>query len=162
MNSFGERLKLARDHAKISQSELARRAPPLKAQAIQHLENPKKKAQGSKYTLALARACGVDPDWLASGKGTMLHALAGRAAEHVAAYEAISVDAQQIAIAWSELSPDRREFFRELIFIEASLEKRAPWMRRGRPKNETYDAWEKRQEQNFAALVSMVASRLKG
>lgn len=52
--------------AKISQSELARRVG-VKAQAIQHLAT---KGQGSKKTYDIALACNVDPEWLASGKGS--------------------------------------------------------------------------------------------
>jgi transcriptional regulator with XRE-family HTH domain len=160
MDSFGIRLKKAREHAKLNQSELARLVPPLKAQAIQHLENPKKKAQGSKATVALARACGVNPDWLATGKGDMLTTPHAMKEPESAAYGKVNQEALQIAIAWARLSPDRQQLFREMIFLQAALEARHPWMRRGRPKGETYEQWEKRQEQNFEAMVTLAAARV--
>lgn len=51
--------------------------------------------------------------------------------------------AQDIARRWMSLSPDRQEWFRDLIFTMAFMEERFPAMRKGRPKGETYSALER-------------------
>jgi len=76
--TFSERLKAARAHAKLSQQELIDRlgtkpdGKPLMTQAnLAKLEtNPK--AKGSIYTVFLARACGINPEWLANEVGEMV------------------------------------------------------------------------------------------
>lgn len=152
MDSYGKRLIRAREFAKISQSELARRVtPPLKPQAIQYLEGARNKATGSRNTSAFAKILGVDAHWLATGEGSMT-APTTRAEQPGAEY-ALSEDAQQIAIAWSKLDPVRQSFFRELIFLQAASIRKAPWLYRGRPKSETYEDWERRQLTNFQAMA---------
>ncbi len=69
--TYGARLRKAREHAQLSQAELARRIG-IKAQAVQYLEDDEKAALGSKHTSALAQACGVNPIWLATGAAAML------------------------------------------------------------------------------------------
>lgn len=65
---FGERLFKARTHAKLSQPQLAT-AVGLRQSTIGELE---KKGNGSQKTTQIALACGVRPEWLASGEGPML------------------------------------------------------------------------------------------
>jgi transcriptional regulator with XRE-family HTH domain len=69
--TYSSRLKRAREHAQLSQSELGRRIGK-SAQAIQYLEDPKNAAQGSKETPRIAQECGVDAVWLSNGRGEML------------------------------------------------------------------------------------------
>lgn len=68
--NYGERLKKARLHAKLSQAELAERAKVSQAN-ISKLENGD--ATGSEYTVQLAVACNVCPIWLATGEGDMIN-----------------------------------------------------------------------------------------
>lgn len=62
MMIYGERLKAARLHAKLSQAELAELAKVSQAN-ISKLE--KGDATGSEYTVQFATACNICPIWLA-------------------------------------------------------------------------------------------------
>lgn len=66
--TFSERLKAAREYAKLTQKDLALRVG-LKQPTIAGLE---KTGEGSMKTTEIAAACGVSAKWLASGIGTML------------------------------------------------------------------------------------------
>lgn len=66
--TYGERLLWAMKEAGLSQSELARRIG-VKPQSIQHLVDPKKNAQGSSKTAALANVLDVSSHWLETGEG---------------------------------------------------------------------------------------------
>lgn len=69
--SYGERLRKARELAGLSQADLAQ-ACGLSQPTIQHLEDPKKNARGSAFTVQLARLCGVSADLLADETGDMI------------------------------------------------------------------------------------------
>ena len=64
MNTIGERLKHARKKAGLSQVELAKKAG-IKQASISELERGSSRSSG--YIVQLANACGVSPEWLASG-----------------------------------------------------------------------------------------------
>ncbi|MDD1016878.1 XRE family transcriptional regulator [Pseudomonas rubra] len=66
---FKDRLKAARRHAKLNQTELAERAG-LTQTSISDLERGKSKATA--FAAQIASACGVSPMWLAEGKGDMI------------------------------------------------------------------------------------------
>ncbi|WGK88670.1 XRE family transcriptional regulator [Pseudomonas migulae] len=66
---FKERLKTARQHAKLNQTELAERAG-LTQTSISDLERGKSKATA--FVAQIASVCGVSPMWLAEGVGDML------------------------------------------------------------------------------------------
>lgn len=68
---FGERLKMAMDHAGINQVELAAKVG-IKQPSIAYLLDPQKKATGSQYTPRFARVLGVSVDWLADEIGLMV------------------------------------------------------------------------------------------
>lgn len=64
--NFAERLKKARKHAKLTQPQLAEKLKGLMTQQnISLLENGVSK--GTEYTVQLANACNVNPNWLAMG-----------------------------------------------------------------------------------------------
>lgn len=65
---YGERLKLAR--GKMTQARLAELAR-VNQSLISQLENSPT-ATGSEYTIRLARALGISPDWLADEIGEMI------------------------------------------------------------------------------------------
>ncbi|MBS1198135.1 MAG: phage repressor protein [Proteobacteria bacterium] len=71
MMEYGERLKIARKYANLSQSELAD-TTGIKQPSISHLENLDNKCSGSEFTARFARACGVSVDWLADEIGGMI------------------------------------------------------------------------------------------
>jgi transcriptional regulator with XRE-family HTH domain len=66
--NFGERLKMARRHKALSQAALAEIVKISQAN-ISKLEIGE--ANGSEYVVQLAIACGVNPEWLATGAGNM-------------------------------------------------------------------------------------------
>lgn len=69
--SIGKRLKLARKHAGLTQTELADKLKGIMTQQnISLLEN--EITTGTEYIVQLALACGVNPQWLAMGEGEML------------------------------------------------------------------------------------------
>lgn len=70
---YGERLKIAREHAGLSQAALAEKAGVGTQENISKLERTD--APGSEFTVQYARACGVSPDWLASEQGVMIDGL---------------------------------------------------------------------------------------
>jgi transcriptional regulator with XRE-family HTH domain len=65
---FGERLYMARTHAKLSQTRLAE----LAGMSQGNLGELEWKADGSVAAVRLAMACGVRPEWLAEGEGEMV------------------------------------------------------------------------------------------
>lgn len=62
---FGERLMEARKAAKLTQSQLAKKV----GMSQSALAEAEKTGQGSQYLAQLAQAMGVNPVWLATGKG---------------------------------------------------------------------------------------------
>lgn len=60
--------------------------------------------------------------------------------------------AVDVARRWMMLSPERQEWFRDLIFTLAFIEKRFPAMRKGRPRGESYDALERAFEHDMRQL----------
>jgi len=66
---YGERLRAAREHAKLSQSALAAKAEVGTQENVSKLERGE--AEGSEFTVQYARACGVRPEWLALEDGSM-------------------------------------------------------------------------------------------
>lgn len=68
MTTYSERLKKAMAHAKITQPALAEKAG-VSQQNIQHLAS---KGKGSSHTTAIAKALGVNPEWLQTGAGEMM------------------------------------------------------------------------------------------
>jgi len=75
-SEFGTRLFLARQHAGLSQVALAKKAGMSQSSYAQ----AESVGNGSALTLQIAAACGVRPEWLATGKGEMLTNV--RAVEH--------------------------------------------------------------------------------
>src|SRR5690554_7083122 len=66
---YKDRVKAARKHAKLTQAALAD-AVGIKQASISELETGK--SQSSTYNATIAKACGVDPVWLETGRGRML------------------------------------------------------------------------------------------
>ena len=67
---FGKRIKAARKHAKLTQTDLAEKIDIAQA-SLSHLENS---AFSSAHTVQIATACGVSAHWLATGEGEMVPA----------------------------------------------------------------------------------------
>jgi transcriptional regulator with XRE-family HTH domain len=60
--------------------------------------------------------------------------------------------ALEVARQWTELSEDRRDWFRDLIFTMRFVEKRFPAMRKGRPRGESYTNMELAFERDMRQL----------
>lgn len=79
--NYGKRLIRAREHAKLTQAQLSERLGKdadgkyyMSQSNISALERDPK-TKGSLHTVKLARACGVNPDWLAYEEGEMVDGL---------------------------------------------------------------------------------------
>ena len=70
---YGERLKAAREHAELTQAELAVKAKVGSQVNVSKLE--RSNAEGSEFTVQYATACGVRPEWLAMEEGEMIDGL---------------------------------------------------------------------------------------
>lgn len=68
MSDFGDRIRKARQHAKLSQVALCKRIG-MSQGSLSELERV---GQSSTLTVQIAQECGVNPGWLASGTGEML------------------------------------------------------------------------------------------
>lgn len=72
--NIGERIAIARKHAKLTQPGLAEKLNGLMTQQnISLLERGVVK--GTEYIVQIAMACGVRPEWLATGQGEMIDGL---------------------------------------------------------------------------------------
>lgn len=75
---FCQRLKLAREHAGLTQQQLVDRLPlkddgkPLMAQSNLAKMEKSVNAKGSIYSVFIAKACGVSAEWLANEVGSMI------------------------------------------------------------------------------------------
>ena len=92
-SEFGKRLAQAREHAGLTQVELAAKVP----MAQSTLASAEAGGDGSRMTVQIARVCGVNPYWLATGEGGMLDdifrgAATGGAGTMVAAASALQPD----------------------------------------------------------------------
>lgn len=68
MSDFGDRVRKARKHAKLSQEQLAGDIG-IKQGSLSELERV---GNSSTFTVQIAQRCGVRADWLATGDGLML------------------------------------------------------------------------------------------
>lgn len=68
MTEFGKRVRQARKHAKLSQVALAE-AVGMAQGSLSELEN---EGESSTFTVQIAKRCGVNAVWLATGEGEML------------------------------------------------------------------------------------------
>ncbi len=68
---YKDRIKAARKHARLTQSELATRVG-IDQTSISNLERGK--SAGSSFSARIASVCGVNPVWLEAGTGQMLDA----------------------------------------------------------------------------------------
>ena len=74
MSTLSERLKQARQHAGLTQDELAEKSGVTQA-SISKIELGKNKSENTTFGVQLAVACGVRCEWLVLGMGEMLEGL---------------------------------------------------------------------------------------
>ena len=154
--SLGERLRKARAHANLTQKQLEAKSG-VSQKTISKIERGDQDA--STQVVQLASACGVNSAWLATGKGEMAPQIADVVREAPSpSYEALPAEAQEIARVWLKLPPERREWFRDLMSLEAIVATHYPWLTFGRPRRESYDEYERRVERDILRL----AAKLQG
>lgn len=96
--TLGERLRKAREHARLSQQALEERSG-VSQKTISKIERGDQ--EGSTQIAALAIACGVRMEWLATEAGEML---TNRAEQPVGTYSVLSDAALGLARAFDTLS----------------------------------------------------------
>lgn len=120
-------------------------------------------AKTMSYTHAkpISAKYGYALEWLMQGKEPKLDKRDALTVREPAAEYGLKADALEVARLWSQLAPHTAMWIRDLIYITHLGETRYPWLRRGRPKGETYAQWEKRMQESFYALTALEMQRGK-
>lgn len=139
--------RLMRDR-EIGANELSRRTK-VPQPTITRIRNGDSKQPKDSNLRKLAAYFGVHVDVLRGVEDPPKADPALRASEPLVNYSALSLD---IAARWMTLSPERQEWFRDLIFTMAFVEGRFPAMRKGRPRGERYTSLEAAIENDFRQL----------
>jgi hypothetical protein len=155
--SYSARLKQARRHAKLGQIELAKKSG-VSQQTISKIERGLQ--DSSAYTVQLATACGVRPEWLATGQQPMapgeLH-MPSSVKQPAPEYAELPEPAVDIARTWLKLSPAQQQRFKDQLFLEAAITEHYPWLIVGRPNGDSYEEFERKlpagMQQNAHKLV---------
>lgn len=90
------------------------------------------------------RSQGVTVEWIRYGQERTIHPDAA---------QGLSLMAIDLATRWMALSPDRQDWFRDLIFTMHFMEARFPAMKKGRPKGEHYSGFESAVERDMRQLT---------
>ena len=109
-----QRIRLSRRHGGLSQATLADLVGVHRS-AVSHWESIKPKKPNMGHLLAIAVACGVQFEWLATGRGSML--LSDHQQDTVSATNVVLVeDEQEVELlrAYRETSPQSRMVLVEL------------------------------------------------
>lgn len=72
----------------------------------------------------------------------------------------LTAESLEIARVFQEMTHQTQDFVRELLFHFAIIDKRYPWLRRGRPRSHTYAQFEKWHEDNRQLDLSLQAARI--
>jgi transcriptional regulator with XRE-family HTH domain len=128
MIPVGERVKLARNHAGLSQKELAERAG-VTQQVISTLERGI--TTSCREMRSLAQACGVDFDWLDTGAGDMFgnHTQTfGHEASRILSFAHLSAAKHSLLAAIASLPPQisQKEALKLLRDMNRILSKLSP------------------------------------
>ncbi|SEN71597.1 helix-turn-helix domain-containing protein [Nitrosomonas marina] len=119
MNNLASRLKNCREELGLTQGELAKRAGVKNQSIIGSLESGYRKR--SSYIPAIASVLGVDPLWLATGKGDKRGTLskAEELLRLMGIYNVDSVNLEQIELAREALKvpEDRRKDAKKIINV---------------------------------------------
>ena len=92
-----QRIRLSRRHGEISQSALAGHIGVHRS-AVSHWESKKPKRPNIGHLLAIAVATGVQFEWLATGRGSMLASEQAGATPSISAHAAMVDDSQELAL----------------------------------------------------------------
>jgi len=110
-----QRIRLSRRHGALSQAALADLVGVHRS-AVSHWESIKPKKPNMGHLLAIAVACGVQFEWLATGRGTMLLSEQVQQDTVAAANMLFVEDEQEVELlrAYRETSPQSRMVLVEL------------------------------------------------
>ena len=100
----------------------------------------------------VADSLGVRIAWLRDGEGAK-RAIAV-AAEESGPAPYLPDDAVEIAGVWLKLPAERREWFRDLMCLEAVVATHYPWLTFGRPRSESYNQYEHRVERDLTRIAA--------
>jgi transcriptional regulator with XRE-family HTH domain len=96
--------------------------------------------------------------WLRDGEGTADESTAPHGVRETGAQPYMPEEALEIARVWMKLPKERREWFRDLMCLEAVVANHYPWLMFGRPRSESYRDYERRVERDLLRI----AARLQG
>lgn len=144
-----ENLKTLMDARRVSQYELARQTG-VPQPTIQRILSGESKDPKTATVDKLARFLGVDtPELRGTSKKDWKEAT-GR-------FSALSEEAIDLLAAWERLPPERRQAYRDFIFLEVFALEQMPWLKRGRPVKRSYEEYER----HMQSLAKMAKERQK-
>ncbi|HLT44345.1 MAG TPA: helix-turn-helix domain-containing protein [Luteimonas sp.] len=110
-----QRIRLSRRHGSLSQAALADLVGVHRS-AVSHWESTKPKKPNIGHLLAIAVACGVQFEWLATGRGSMLLSEQAQQDMTPAAHALMVEDEQELELlrAYRETTPQSRMVLVEL------------------------------------------------
>lgn len=139
VESVADRLRQLMEREQLSYEKFGAIAG-VSAQAVQKwMKGGKIKSENVE---PIARYFRVSPAWILYGQ----HEIAGT---HDGDLSSLALD---VARRWQDLSSERQDSFRDLIFTMHFIENRFPAMRKGRPKGESYDKLEAAFERDMRQL----------
>jgi transcriptional regulator with XRE-family HTH domain len=95
--------------------------------------------------------------WLRDNEGDMRSAMR----EPQPTPYGFTAEAEEVARVWLSLPPQLQESMRALLYQQAVIAKKYPWLISGRPSSENYADFERRAEQNYQVAVTLAAQRTK-
>lgn len=107
-DTYAQRLAKAIEDSKLTQAKVAKAAGTTQ-QVISGIIQ--RNSAGSLHTAQLARACGVDAYWLATGKGS----------PHPASGTDLPVQALDLARTWRKLPPFKQRGYLQAIMTDAAV-----------------------------------------
>lgn len=131
------------EHRGLSQYELARRSG-VPQPTIQRIVSGKSGDPKSPTVQKLAAALGVASEDLRGGVAPKVGASTGK-------FSALSEEALDLLAAWERLPAERRQAYRDFIFLEVFALEAMPWLKRGRPAKASYTEY----EQHMLTLARM-------
>jgi len=138
-----QRIRLARRHAAMSQTQLAQ-AVGVQRSAVSHWEAPQGKNPSVQHMREIAMVTGVQFEWLATGRGQMAPSR-DTVLDSVAAVDALLVDdslEQRLLMAFREAPVRARLALVELVEELASQRTGRPRARSLMPSDAYYDTLE--------------------
>lgn len=146
-----ENLRKAMDAKRVSEYKLAQ-VTGVPQPTIHRILTGESVDPKTRTVRPLARYFGLTPDELrAAPKGKEMN-------EETPTLSALSQDAIDLLQAWERLPVDRRQAYKDMMYMEVLALTEMPWLRRGRPIRESYDVYERR----MRSLATSAREKQKG